>query len=316
MSRKLLFGLVLVMLFVMLSGCSKSGTATVTGYVMAPNGKDPVVGATVSVKGKGISTTTNGAGQYTLTNVPTGNQTLLAVKGNFKAEVAVNVGNAGVTVEAPAAKLTTKKIGVVTGSFDDIGAVLESLGLAYTEIGTHVLSEETDLDDYSVIFMACGNGIGPLDPNNPEKPEDKIIYDNLRTFVANGGGIYGSDWAAGTICSLFHDYISLERSDGKDQSLIAAVLDNDIKALLGKSTCTVFYDIDGWAMIKVEDQDNVQVDIIGDPEIENDGGKVTDKPLLVELSHGSGTVIFTSFHNSEQITEDGMKIIKHLVFSL
>ena len=124
------------------------------------------------------------------------------------------------------------------------------------------------------------------------------------------------DWAAGTTCSLFPEYISIERSDGKDQSLIATVLDNDIKALLGKSTCTIVYDIDGWVMVKVEDPDNVQVDIIGNPETENDGGIVQDKPLLVELSHGSGTVIYTSFHNSEQITEDSLKIIKHLVFSL
>lgn len=98
--------------------------------------------------------------------------------------------------------------------------------------------------------------------------------------------------------------------------MIATVLDNDIKALLGKSTCTIVYDIDGWVMVKVEDPDNVQVDIIGNPETENDGGIVQDKPLLVELSHGSGTVIYTSFHNSEQITEDSLKIIKHLVFSL
>ncbi|HCX71723.1 MAG TPA: hypothetical protein DHD79_10875, partial [Firmicutes bacterium] len=134
MSKKvMLFGLVLVMLFILLSGCSKSGTATVTGYIMAPNGEDPVVGATVSVKGKGISSNTNGVGKYTLFNVPTGKQTLLAVKGNFRVEFTVNVRNAGTTVEAPIAKLTTKKIAVVPGSFDDIGTVLDNLDLDYTE---------------------------------------------------------------------------------------------------------------------------------------------------------------------------------------
>lgn len=312
MSKKvMLFGLVLVMLFIVLSGCSKSGTATVTGYIMAPNGEDPVVGATVSVKGKGISSNTNGVGKYTLFNVPTGKQTLLAVKGNFRVEFTVNVRNAGTTVEAPIAKLTTKKIAVVPGSFDDIGTVLDNLDLDYTEFDSIYDLTASVLDDYSIVFLACG-GSDALYPDS--NPADRAVYDNLRAFVASGGGIYGSDWAAAAICSLFPEYISVVDYNGESQDLTVTVLDNDIKALLGKNTCTICYDLGAWVLIKVEDPSKVQVDVIGDPNTYE--GIVEDSPLLVEFSYGSGSVIYTTFHNEEQVTPDGLKIIKHLVFSL
>jgi hypothetical protein len=308
--KKVMIGLVLVMLFVVLSGCGE--TATVTGYIMAPNGEDPVVGATVSVKGKGISTTTNGTGRYTLANVPTGKQTLQAVKGNFRVEFTVSVHNSGTPIEAPIAKMTTKKIAVVKGDYDNIGAVLTNLGLSYTEFDSiYDLSASSVLDDYSVIFLACG-GSSELYPD--EFPDDEVVYNNLRLFVAEGGGIYGSDWSAATIASLFSEYVSLVGYTGLDQDVTATVLDNDIRALLGKNNCAIRYDLGSWALIAVQDSTKVSVDMIGD--VSTSGGDVGDSPLLVEFSHGSGTVILTTFHNEEQVTADGLKVIKHLVFSL
>ncbi len=102
--------------------------------------------------------------------------------------------------------------------------------------------------------------------------------------------------------------------NGESQDLTVTVLDNDIKALLGKNTCTICYDLGAWVLIKVEDPSKVQVDVIGDPNTYE--GIVEDSPLLVEFSYGSGSVIYTTFHNEEQVTPDGLKIIKHLVFSL
>lgn len=305
--KKVMLGLVLVMIFVVLAGCGKTGTATVTGYIMAPNGVDPVVGATVSVKGKGISTTTNGAGKYTLTNVPVGKQTIQAVKGNFKVEFTVKVTNSSTPIEAPVAKMNTKKIGVVEGIYDDIGAVLTNLGLDYTTIGSFYDLDDPDVtDDYSVIFLACGGSY--------EVYSGSAIYNNLRAFVSKGGGIYASDWSAQTIATLFPEYISLCGLDGNIQTVTATVLDNDIKALLGKSSCEICYDLPGWAVIEVEDSTKVSVDMVAD--VSTSEGDIEDSPLLVEFSYGSGNVIYTTFHNEEQVTVDGLKIIKHLVFSL
>src|SRR5262249_3820999 len=43
-------------------------------------------------------------------------------------------------------------------------------------------------------------------------------------------------------------------------------------------------------------------------------GLIQDAPLLVKFRFGKGNVIFTSFHNSRQVTEVTTKLLNYLVF--
>jgi hypothetical protein len=68
------------------------GAGTVTGTVRNAANADPIVGATITVAGTNISTTSGAGGTYTLSNVPSGAQTLSASANGFIAtQVQVNV---------------------------------------------------------------------------------------------------------------------------------------------------------------------------------------------------------------------------------
>lgn len=93
---------------------SPTGTGTIKGIVYDQNG-DSLEGATVgwdlnknSTTSK--TTTTDSNGNYTLTGVPSGDQIITAVKGNYAVSVLVNVQNVTITVN-----LNVDPIGTVTG---------------------------------------------------------------------------------------------------------------------------------------------------------------------------------------------------------
>jgi hypothetical protein len=89
-------------------------TGGVSGFVINASNNQPIAGATVSVKGANISTTTGGAGSYTLANVPVGPQTLDAAATNFDPSQAV----VSVIPDQTGAQdfFLTPKVGVVTGT--------------------------------------------------------------------------------------------------------------------------------------------------------------------------------------------------------
>lgn len=69
-----------------------SGAGTVTGTIRNAANANPIAGATISVAGTNISTTSDAGGAYTLSNVPAGAQTLNASANGFSsAQVPVNV---------------------------------------------------------------------------------------------------------------------------------------------------------------------------------------------------------------------------------
>ncbi|WP_321426069.1 TonB-dependent receptor [uncultured Bacteroides sp.] len=80
-------------LFIILSVISMSVYAqkiTLTGKVIAANDKEPIIGATVSIKGSTIGTMTDISGNYSLSNVPNDATVIFSVIGYKKQAVNVN----------------------------------------------------------------------------------------------------------------------------------------------------------------------------------------------------------------------------------
>lgn len=80
-------------LFIILSVISMSVYAqkiTLTGKVIAANDKEPIIGATVSIKGSTIGTMTDISGNYSLSNVPNDATVIFSVIGYKKQAVSVN----------------------------------------------------------------------------------------------------------------------------------------------------------------------------------------------------------------------------------
>jgi Ca-activated chloride channel family protein len=69
-------GLLMMMLFIALTGFSSDGSRTISGTVYAKDDNSVLPGVTVLVKGTKVSTQTNGKGQYKI-EVPVGQETLV-----------------------------------------------------------------------------------------------------------------------------------------------------------------------------------------------------------------------------------------------
>jgi hypothetical protein len=142
--------------------CPNNGTTSISGYVYAPNGTDPLPDVTVYVPNApvdaftpGVScpvvgaapsgsplvgTTTDFDGSFTLTNVPVGTGIpLVIVSGRWRRQVTVDVTNScgdnAFSTRFPQNQTEgdIPKIAVATGSADSVECVLRKVGLADSE---------------------------------------------------------------------------------------------------------------------------------------------------------------------------------------
>ena len=106
---------------------------------------------------------------------------------------------------------------VVTGSFDKIGRVLESLRLPYKRKNPYEVRDltEADFETFKVIFWNCGD---PL-------PQDDMtaVAKRLETFVRHGGYLFTTDWAIQhVLMRAFPGYVT---STGRGMSLPETIVD-------------------------------------------------------------------------------------------
>lgn len=93
------------------------GAGTITGFVRsAASGNPPVDGATITVAGTSLSTTSGANGSYTLSNVPPGAQTLNASKPGFRAATAQVTVISGQTVTQDISLSPDPGTGTITGT--------------------------------------------------------------------------------------------------------------------------------------------------------------------------------------------------------
>jgi hypothetical protein len=107
----------------------------------------------------------------------------------------------------------------------------------------------------------------------------------------------------------------LVASDGAVQTVEAQVLDRTLQDALGKKTISLFFNQPGW---KTAAFGGPRVEILLKGRYMPVGNKEreTTAPLMVRFRHKKGTVIFTSFHNEAQNSDDEKKLLQYLVFSL
>lgn len=312
--RKYFLGTLAFILLFILAGCGGGGTdqtdqetGTVQGFVYAPDESTPIIGASVTAEGAARTTTTDTQGAYTLTGVPVGTRKIIAVKGSYRAETTVTVVKDQIATAGQLALAPIGEIGVVEGVFDDIGVILTSLGITYEVITDPetTFADQTALSEFAVIFFACGLNDSFLD--------DEVNLANLRYFVSQGGSIYASDWAYSVVEEMYPDKVQFLGYEGIEQTITASITNPEIQSLLGKDTATICFDLGGWIVIDSVSA-GVTVDLRG--AIETYEEEKTDIPLMVHFSEGKGYVVYTSFHNEAQVTEDVGKILDYLVFFL
>ena len=296
----------------------------INGRVCAPSGDFWIVGADVSVswvdclgQTQTVQTQTDAEGYFLLTGVKVGDYTVRVTKGPYQAEYRVTVTE-GETFTIPLGDFCfdqTTNIAVVTGQFDQVETVLDSLGFTYTLFGGYPNNDEARallgnlgrMNDFDVIFMNCGTAFRGI-------MDDRRVLDavrtNLREYVSLGGRLYVSDWDWLFIEEPFPDAINfygdsdtsmfdvLQGATGLRQ---ANVVDAELLAVLGENRVTLDFDYPDWAIVESA-SDNVRVFLRGNV-VTVRGGLVNDVPILMSFRHGEGSVLFTSthIHRNQQI---------------
>jgi len=209
--------------------------------------------------------------------------------------------------------------------YDDIGRVLKQLGEGY-EFKTIDLDDLRNADllsNFDVVFVTCGTaqeswlgaltGVGNRNTKSYTFREDaaKALREGLRTFVQNGGTVYASDWQYVVIAKCFSEFADDTALPGAVQDLDATVVDEGLLERIGK-TIHLRFNMADWRPAAFRGRD-VQKILVGD-YLSIDGQRAS-APLLVRFPFGKGNVIFTSFHNEENVSKQQIELLKYLVFS-
>lgn len=206
--------------------------------------------------------------------------------------------------------------------YDDIGSLLRELGggFAFRTIRLDQLAERGRLDGLEALFLGCAAELGPRVAMMPQMANFTKVsvlnrpgYANavalaLEKFVADGGALYCSDWAATLLELAFPGEVQTNPIRFPSQRVRAHVDDKGLRALLGP-TLDLTFETDLWVAIDRPAQGQVYLGGSVSPA----GGGISDMPLLVGFRHGKGQVLYTSFHNEHQRSEAERTLLRYLV---
>jgi hypothetical protein len=296
---------------VLLSACGAGesiapGTpGSITGKVTAEDGTTPVASAIVYIESKGVASgvTSEVDGDFTINQVEPGTHVVIAEKGNFRSATSVTV-QPGKAVNLPAKLKPSGKLGYVRGSFDRIEDILTSLGYAPDELTETTLSTPSALSQYKMIFMNCGSGtsfdVGPA----------------LKAWIQAGGTLYASDFELDFVQSMFPEHI-LAIGSGDEQSVTATITNSALEAFTGKSTASIVYDLGAWRMLEsISATPSVLLrgNVTGFDEATFEPRTFNNQPLAISFTHGSGRVVYTTFHNEAGVTADQLAVLRFFIF--
>lgn len=302
------------------------GASALKGRVCTPDGQGPVVFADVTVHHDGgpSTTQTDSDGAFSLVGLPPGTWEVQIQKGSFEIweEVVLERGaTTDLSLDSQGCIPVEQgevKIAVVTGAYDHIGDILSFMGFSFDTVrgvgGTDYVDFLRDpgaLARYDIVFFNCGMGERWLD-------HQAEISGNLKDYVRSGGSIYASDWAYYLVESGWpnqHEFVGPDQSPygaqvGNRQDLLADVIDPAMSAALGSDTAQIKYNLGGWAAIESTSGDTLLEGVY------RYNGNQQRGPLATRFEDGSGTVLYTSFHNESQSTNDMVILLQEIILSL
>ena len=284
-----------------------TGEGTVTGKVTAADGVTPVALANVyaQVLGVGSATKSDVNGNYTLTDVPAGEQVIVAEKGNFRSTTTVNVAP-NTTTSAPAAKLAPiGKLGYVPGSYDNIQAIIQSLGYTAESVTHSGLASASTLSQYKMLFLNCGAGVST----------SSTTVQALKAWVNAGGTLYASDWELDVIQAMFPEHI-LAVGSGDDQVITANITNSELQQFTGKTSASIAYDLGAWKMLQsISATPSVLLrgTVTGYDEATFTPQTFQNQALAISITHGQGRVVYTTFHNEAGVTADQLAVLRFFI---
>jgi hypothetical protein len=144
------------------------------------------------------------------------------------------------------------------------------------------------------------------------------IRQNIGDYVVEGGKVYASDYAIGYISAkcesssysleFNNTVITAEEAcfslNGNAQTMIADVVDADLATIIGEEA-DIVYDLGGWAKITPAQS------FVGNVLVEGENSSV----LAFSQNIGSGQILYTTFHNEANISDDMEAILEFFIYN-
>lgn len=283
--------------------CDLAGTGPVEGanvYVQTANGR--------------ISTTTDANGDWVLTCVPEGSQTVIAEFGSWSLTLVASV-SANQVFAFPGQQCLepdSAEVAVVYGEWDQIETILDDIGVPYTfyDMGqaSQLVNNPSTLAQYDIVFFNCGweEGLGISNPGR----------NNIANFVMNGGTVYASDWAYDLIEVSWPSFVDFYGDDAVIDAAQSAGQFNGpafvrdfglANALQGRTQVTIDSCCTAVEAAGMGTSVYLEADRLGNG---------TQHPLMVSFQPhmNSGKVWYTDFHNTGQL--DIQDIFSWLILNL
>lgn len=187
------------------------------------------------------------------------------------------------------------------------------------------------LQNFDTVFLSDGmrgcnqqqyNGVG----EDNHLVLDQTVIANLEVSVRNGLRLYFSDWNYDLLEATWPDLIDWMGDDSEldaaqrgmaPQTVNARIVDQGLADFMEvplDSELEVIFNFGTWAVIDEVDE-SVTVLVVADVEYDDPAtGEVRikeDAPLLVAASVGTGVVLFTTFHNEAQISDDTRDVLAY-----
>lgn len=321
------FGVVVLLLALVVGSCKKDDggtgpggggaytgpTGLVTGVVRAANGVTPIQGARVTVDANYTNMpvdTTDTAGAYTLQGVPVGSQTIVATRGLFRATVTVNVAENQTTTAPPAQLQSTGRLGYVEGAYDHIEDIVrDTLNYPMDNVVADSLRYASLLGRYRAIFLNCGMDYSFL---YDSVWSTQAVAAILLNYVNSGGSLYVSDLAQPIVRAMFPADV-FNQNSGNVQVIYGRVIDQGLRSFIAKDSVQIRYNLVGWQTL---DSLSLRPQVLLRGNYQSSLGFQTNKPLAIIIQHGSGKVVYTTFHNTANVTSDAVKVLTYFLFSL
>ncbi len=187
------------------------------------------------------------------------------------------------------------------------------------------------LQQFDTVFLSDGmrgcnqqqyNGVG----EDNHLVLDQTVVGNIEKSVRNGLRMYFSDWNYDLLEATWPDLVDWMGDDSEldaaqrgiaPQTVNARIVDQGLADFMGvplQSELEVIYNFGTWAVIDSVDE-SVSVLVVADVEYDDpDTGEVrvkVDAPLLIAADVGRGVVLFTTFHNEAQVSDDTRDVLAY-----
>lgn len=179
---------------------------------------------------------------------------------------------------------------VVSGTYDHIHLVLESLKIPFVSINQNQLMRAA-LEPHQTVFVNCASSFPP------------DAARKLADFVAKGGQLITTDWALRNVLEVaFPNTVAYNNNPTADEVVRIEAIDREDSVILGfldEKTDPVWWLEGSSYPIKILDKEKVKI-LIRSKEL---GERYGEDAVVVRFTHGEGTVYHMISHFYLQRTE-------------